>query len=104
MSYRVTVRRGPKVERERCASLDEAIELAKRHVRGARRREDVEALGRRYESASLIATRIELKGPGGRAGLDVRGDGSILAYSGRVVRRPLDGGDPYDALRRALTA
>jgi len=104
LSYRVTVRRGPQVKRERCDTLDEALEVAKRHVRGARRSDAVEALGRRYEPANLIALRIELKGRGRRAGLDVRGDGGIVAYRGRVFRKVLDGDDPYDALRRALTA
>jgi hypothetical protein len=104
VSYRVTVRRGPKVERERCASLDEALDAVKRHVRGARRRGTVEALGRRYEPGALVAVRIEVSAPRRRAGLDVRGDGSIVAYRGRVFRKALDGDDPYDALQRALRA
>ena len=35
--------------------------------------------------------RIELKGPGGRGGLDVRGDGAVIAWTGRVFRKVLDG-------------
>jgi hypothetical protein len=104
VSYRVTVRRGPKVDHARAGSLDEAIEVAKRHVRGSRRRDPVEAIGRRYEAADLVAVRVELKGPGGRAGVDVRGDGGVTAWTGRVFRKELDGDDPYEALRRALTA
>ena len=101
MSYRVTVRRGPKVDHERCDTLDEAIELAKRHVRGSRRRDAVEAIGRRYEPADLVAVRIELKGPGGRGGLDVRGDGGVIAWTGRVFRTVLERRRPVRGAARA---
>ena len=103
MSYRLTVRRGPKVDHERAETLDEAIEIAKRYVRGSRRRDAVEGIGRRYEAAAQIAVRIELKGPGGRAGLDVRGDGGVIAWTGRVVRTELAGDDPYEALAQRLS-
>jgi hypothetical protein len=103
VSYRVTVRRGPKVDHERAGSLDEAIEIAKRHVRGSRRRDAVEAIGRRYEAADQVAVRIELKGPGGRGGVDVRGDGAVIAWTGRVFRTLLDGDDPYEALAHRLS-
>jgi hypothetical protein len=103
VSYRITVRRGPKVDHERAGSLEEAIEVAKRYVRGARRRDPVEGIGRRYEAEDLVAVRIELKGPGGRAGLDVRGDGGVIAWTGRVVRKELPGDDPYEALAQRLS-
>ena len=54
--------------------------------------------------------RIELAGPERRlatvhAGVDVRGDGSTEAYTGRVRKRPLDRGQDEDliaAFRRAI--
>jgi hypothetical protein len=105
LSYRITIRTGPRVEHERRDSLDDALELVKRRVRGARRRDAVEALGRRYEPGRIVAIRIELKGPHGRAGLDVLGDGGLVAFTGRWVRKIVgEGEDPYEALRRALTA
>jgi hypothetical protein len=104
LSYRITVRRGPKVERDSCDTLDDALALVERHAREASRREAIEAVGRRYEPGDLVAARIEIKGPGGRAGVDVRGDGSLVAYTGRVRRRTLEGKDPLQALRQALTA
>jgi len=104
LSYRVTVRAGSRVERERCETVDEAIEIAKRHVRGSRRRDAVELLGRRYDPGVQIAVRIEFKGPNGRAGLDVLGDGGLVAYTGRLVRRTVgEGEDPYEALAHKLS-
>jgi hypothetical protein len=53
-----------------------------------------------------VIARLELTGPGRlRAGLDVRGDGSSEAFTGRVRRRLVEQrGDEsaYDALRRAI--
>ena len=103
MSYRVTVRRGPKVDHERAGSLEEAIEVAKRYVRGSRRREPVAGIGRRYEAEDQVAVRIELKGPGGRGGIDVRGDGGVIAWTGRVFRKELPGEDPYESLAQRLS-
>ena len=104
MSYRITIRTGPHTAREKADSVDDAIEVVKRHVRGLRRREAVEALGKTYEPGQLVAIRIELKGPHGRAGLDVLGDGGLVAYTGRVSRKVIgEGEDPYEALKAALT-
>jgi hypothetical protein len=104
VSYRITVRTGPKIAREKCESLDEAIEIVKRYVRGSRRREAVEALGRRFEPGQIVAIRIEVKGPSNRAGLDVLGDGGLVAYTGKLSKKVVgEGEDPYEALRSALT-
>jgi hypothetical protein len=55
-----------------------------------------------------VAARGELTGPGGlRAGVDVRGDGSAEAFTGRLVRRLVElreGEDAYSALRRVATS
>jgi hypothetical protein len=107
LSYQVTVRRGPKVERERSESLDEAIDALERHARTAPRRTGVDFVNRRYEPGDLVAARIELKGSGVRAGVDVRGDGSMVAWTGRIRRAPIEpkpGESASAALRRALTA
>jgi hypothetical protein len=107
VSYRVTVRRGPKVERSTAASLEEALTALERHARWAPRRESVDFISRRYEPGELVAARIELKGGGVRAGLDVRGDGSTVAWTGRIRRaviEPHPGEDALAALRRTLTA
>jgi hypothetical protein len=61
-------------------------------------------MGREFAPAQQVAARAELKGPRGlRAGIDLRGDGSAEAWTGRLGRRlvePLPGEDAYAALRR----
>ena len=106
MSYRLTVRRGPKVEKEKRETLDEALDLLEAYARTATRREAVEFVSRRYEPGDLVALRIELKGDGVRAGLDVHGDGSAVAWTGRISRtadRTGNGESPLAALRRRST-
>ena len=110
-SYRVTVRRGGQVERERFSGLDEALagieSRGKELQRTARTKPvDTKILGR-YEPVQQVAARLELSGPGRvRAGVDVRGDGSAEAYIGRLRRRLVEQRgreSPYQALRRALS-
>lgn len=68
-------------------------------------REHRSFLGREYEPVQQVAARGELKGPNGlRAGIDLRGDGSAEAWTGRFGRRLIEqqkGEDAYSALRRS---
>ena len=66
---------------------------------------------RRFEPGDRVAARIELSTGGvlrGRtAGVDLMGDGALVAYAGGIGRRELDlkrGESVTDALRRELTA
>jgi hypothetical protein len=105
VSYRLTVRRGPRIEKETRETLDEALDLLEAYTTTATRREAVEFVNRRYEPGDLVALRIELKGDGVRAGLDVHGDGTATAWTGRISRKPIEperGESPLDALRRTL--
>jgi hypothetical protein len=109
-SYRVTVRRRGRVERERAASLEEALARLRRRVEALtdeQRPRPERGLGREYAPIEQVAIRAEVAGRGAHGGIDVRGDGSEEAYTGRwrrvvVERRP--GESAFEALGRALTA
>ena len=109
MAYRIVLRHGPKVEKLKADSLHAALEVLERRTRALASgpgRETVDLRVRRFEPVQQVAARAELRGGGVRAGVDVRGDGSAEAWTGRVRRRliePLDGEDAYAALRRAVT-
>jgi hypothetical protein len=108
MRYRVVVRHGPKVGKHGADSLDAALALLEEHARAAAagpRRGTVDLQVRRFEPVQQVAARAELRGPGVRAGIDVRGDGSAEAWTGRVRRQIVEartGEDAYAALRRAV--
>jgi hypothetical protein len=107
--YTVTVRRRGATDRERFASLDEALAALEARLdalAGAERRGDERGLAREYAPVMQVAVRGEVAGPGGlRGGVDLRGDGSAEAYTGRLRRRLVErrtGETAYEALRRAL--
>ena len=109
--YTLTVRAGAEVRREHCATLSDALAAIEREgselERGADGRAEGGTLIRRLEPVQIVVARLELSGPRRlRAGVDVRGDGSSEAFTGRLRRRVLeqrDGESAYDALRRSLT-
>src|SRR3954468_16072040 len=110
-AYTVTVRRSGRVERERHPTLQAALRALEARLDGvarSERRRPTQLLGRTYEPMRQVAARGEIAGPGRlRAGVDLRGDGSAEAFTGRWRRRlvPAQTGETaYDALRRALTA
>jgi hypothetical protein len=106
VSWKVTVRIGPKVERIRAEELSEALDAVELNARAAantERRRTVDTRVRRYEAGDQVAARVELRGPGVSVGVDVRGDGGVQAWTGRVRRRALELEDdetPFEALRR----
>jgi hypothetical protein len=107
----VTIREGPRVEREPFDDIDGALAALERRgrelERSARARPVKTVLGRSYDPVHQVLARLELSGRGVRAGVDVRGDGSSEAFTGRLRRRIVEQGDgesPYDALRRTLAS
>ena len=114
MEYRVVVRSGPRVDRLEAGSLDAAVELIEARataLAGGPRAAPVDLRYKTFEPVQQVAHRLELSGGGrGRmmhAGLDVRGDGSVEAWTGRLRRRVITqepGESPYAALRRTLEA
>jgi hypothetical protein len=107
--YTVTVRHRGAVDRDRHESLDAALlalETRLDALVAAERRAAERGLAREYAPVQQVAVRGEVTGPGGlRGGVDVRGDGSTEAYTGRLRRRLVErraGETAYEALRRAL--
>jgi hypothetical protein len=108
--YRVTARKGPKFERERYDDAGQAFAAVERHVDELERTAHTRATGgrliRRFEPVQQVVGRVEVSAPDGRrGGVDVRGDGSSEAYTGRLRRELVeqrDGESPAAALRRML--
>jgi hypothetical protein len=109
--YRLTVRHGSRVDRERFDDLDEAVEELRRRaeeVRGEGPLGTVKAF-RDYEPDKRVAARLELSAGGwlrGReAGIDVMGDGTLVPYTGGIRRERLESGQgrsAFEAVRKAL--
>jgi hypothetical protein len=100
---------GAKVERVRFDRLHSALDALER--RGRELQDEAGSrvvdtrLGRRFEPVQQVVARLELGGAGVRAGVDVRGDGSCEAWTGRIRRRLVEQEKretAYDALRRTL--
>ena len=110
-AYKLTIRHGSRVERERFDDLDDAM------AQLCARAEEVRAEGpldsatafKEYAPGARVAARLEISTGGmfsGRdAGVDVMGDGRVVPYSGGMRKRPLeaDGRSPYDAVRKAMS-
>ena len=110
--YTLTVRSDAKVRKQRHEdlgrALDELERIARELAQGAGARPVGGTLIRRFDPVQQVVARIELAGPDRlRAGIDVRGDGSSEAFTGRLRRTLVEQRgkeSAYDALRRALTA
>jgi hypothetical protein len=113
VDYRVVVRSGPRVDRLEAGSLDAALELIEARATALAhgpRSAPVELRYKTFEPVQQVAHRLELiptRSRGLRGGVDVRGDGSVEAWTGRLRRRLVEqepGESPYAALRRTLDA
>jgi hypothetical protein len=113
MAFRVVVRNGAKVERHTAATLDDALRTLEDYGRGLAaqpRRREVDLGVRTFEPADQVAARVEVSGPQRwrpdvKAGIDVRGDGKVQAWTGAPRRERVEAQEqesPYDALRRML--
>jgi hypothetical protein len=108
-SYKLVVRTEGKVEQARLDSLDAALDSLESRARDLSETADgkvVDAKIRKFEPIQQVVGRVELAGPSRlRAGVDVRGDGSMESYTGRMRRRLIEqrrGESVFDALRREL--
>jgi hypothetical protein len=113
VGWKVTIRTGPRVERERFGALEDALAAVEARGNELARSATVDSVDVRvktFEPIQQVAARLELSGPerlipSVRGGVDVRGDGSTEAYIGRVRREVVkqrNGESAYGALRRAL--
>jgi len=112
--WTLTVRDGPRVAHKRYETLGEALGAMERELdelAPTARRRAIQVPGRRFDAARQVAVRAEVAGPGSwlgggaRGGVDMRGDGSTEAYTGRLRRRLVQlrpGESAYEGLRREL--
>ena len=110
-NYTLTIRADSRARKERFSELSSALAALEERGRELQATAHERPVGgtliRRLEPVQIVVARLELKGPAGlQAGVDVRGDGSSEAFTGRIRRQVLDqrpGEDPYEALRRAVS-
>ncbi len=109
--WRVTIRSGADVAKSDHESLDVAIDVLEescRAIANTSRRDAVKVARREFTPAMQVQARAELRGPGRtRAGVDVRGDGSVEAWVGRWRRQIVEQRKKesvYKALRRVLSS
>jgi hypothetical protein len=109
-AYKVTVREGAKVRHSHHERLDEALDAVESNARELSDKADAGTvdtlLFSKYDPVQQVVGRVELAGPRRlRAGIDVRGDGSVESYTGRLrrqlIRQSADE-SPYEALRRTV--
>jgi hypothetical protein len=83
-----------------------------RHVKDVRRGGNLPPASfiRTYEPSQRVHARVEVAAPGflrrETAGIDVKGDGTLVPYEGAIFRKPLEperGESDIDAVRRALS-
>ena len=108
MGWRIVVREGPRVRKHRADHLEQGLDLLEREARALAaepRRAAVTMRKREFTPQQQVAGRVELSGPGVRAGVDVRGNGDAEAWTGRIRRSVVEQQgreSPYAALRRVL--
>jgi hypothetical protein len=111
--WRLTVRASSKVDKDKFDALAPALDELERRARELVKtapRGEIDVMTRQFEPVQQVAARLELAGPQSllpktHAGVDVRGDGSVEAYVGRVRRTVVQqqqGEDAFAALRRVL--
>jgi hypothetical protein len=110
VSWKVTVRHGSQVGRENFETVEEAIAEARRRVDEVRREGGLPATSafREYAPDQQVNARIEISGPGllrsAEGGVDVMGDGSLVAYTGTIRKRAIAADSFDDAFERLTEA
>lgn len=111
--WKLTVRHGSDVDHQSFDDLGEAVAAMRGRALAIRSEGPVRPVSalRDFEPAAQVHARLQLSS--GRffrktvAGVDVRGDGTFVPFSGGVAREELDPTDhdtPFDLVRETLEA
>jgi hypothetical protein len=110
-AWTLTVRHGSRVERERLETLEDAVAEMQRRAEEIRAEGPLEEVSmlRDFAPADQVQARLEISGKGvlrpPTAGVDVRGDGRVVAYRGGMRRQEIEprrSETAFDAVRRSL--
>jgi hypothetical protein len=111
--WKLTVRHGSDVDHSGYDDLAEAVAAMRERALAIRAEGPVDRVQslRDFEPRDQVHARLQLSGGGllrkTTAGVDVRGDGSFVPFSGGVAREELDPTDhdtPFDLVRETLEA
>jgi len=110
VSWKVTVRHGSNVGREKFESLEDAIADARRRVEEIQREDRLPPVRsiRDFSPGQRVQARIEISGPGliraPEGGIDVMGDGTAIAYTGAIRKETIEAGSLDEAFERLRVA
>jgi hypothetical protein len=111
--WKLTIRSGPEVEHLSFEELGEAVGAMRERALAIRSGGPARVVNslRTFKPEDQVRARLQLSGKGllrkSVAGVDVRGDGTFVAFQGGVARRELDPSrheTPFDAVRETLEA
>ncbi len=110
MAWTLTIRHASAVDREKFDDLDQAIGEARRRLEEIRAEGGLPPINalRDFEPGQRVHARFELDGPGffrgPKGGLDLMGNGSVVAYTGTIRKEPLEADSLDEAIERLLEA
>lgn len=112
-AWKLTIRHGSEVSHQGFEELGEAVAAMRERALAIRSEGPVKkaSMIRDYEPGDQVHARLQISGRGflrkPTAGVDVRGDGAFMPFSGGVGREELDPTDhetPFELVRETLEA
>lgn len=110
-AWKVTVREGSKVSRDGFDDLDSALAAAREAIDRSRRggrMAPAKGIGSDYAPGDQVQCRTEVSGKGflrgPEAGIDLMGDGAIVAYTGTIRKERLAADSLDEAVAAVLSA